>query len=107
MKKTQWLFTLTLACILCIANAFLAPPSTKYHLCSHIINHVPITSSSSSQLQSSRNGAEDIYGAVHRKEYEMKRLNAQHASLSDPIRMAMGYAQEGIEQKRLAAALRR
>jgi len=37
----------------------------------------------------------------------MKRLNAQHAALSDPIRMAMGYAQEGIERKRLAAALRR
>jgi len=37
----------------------------------------------------------------------MKRLNAQHASLSDPIRMAMGYAQDGIERKRLAAALRR
>lgn len=36
----------------------------------------------------SRNQQEDIYGAVHRKEYEMKRLNAQHASLSDPVRMA-------------------
>lgn len=50
---------------------------------------------------------EDIYAAVHRKEYEMKRLNAQHAALSDPIRMAMGYAQDGVERKRLAAALRR
>lgn len=37
----------------------------------------------------------------------MKRLNAQHAALSDPVRMAMGYAQEGVERKRLAAALRR
>ena len=37
----------------------------------------------------------------------MKRLNSQHASLSDPIQMAMGYAQEGLERKRLAAALRR
>lgn len=37
----------------------------------------------------------------------MKQLNQQHAALSDPIRMAMGYAQEGIERKRLAAALRR
>lgn len=60
-----------------------------------------------SPLQSSRGQQEDIYSAVHRKEYEMKRLNAQHAALSDPIRMAMGYAQEGIERKRLAAALRR
>ena len=75
----------------------------------------PCTSSSSrrhrrstSLLSSSGRGQpEDIYGAVHRKEYEMKRLNAQHAALSDPIRMAMGYAQEGIERKRLAAALRR
>ena len=58
-------------------------------------------------LQSSRSGAEDIYGAVHRKEYEMKRVNSQHASLSDPVRMAMGYAQDGIERKRVAAALRR
>ena len=50
---------------------------------------------------------DDIYAAVHRKEYEMKRLNSQHAALSDPIRMAMGYAQDGLERKRLAAALRR
>jgi indole-3-glycerol phosphate synthase len=109
----HWLFTLSLACIICIANAFLASPSTERHSCSHDIkNHEPIiiyttTSSCTSSLHSSRNGAEDIYGAVHRKEYEMKRLNSQHASLSDPIRMAMGYAQEGIERKRLAAALRR
>ena len=34
----------------------------------------------------------------------MKRLNPQHAALSDPI---MGYAQDGVERKRLAAALRR
>lgn len=61
-------------------------------------------------LSSSRGGRgqrEDIYAAVHRKEHEMKMLNSQHASLSDPIRMAMGYAQDGIERKRLAAALRR
>lgn len=37
----------------------------------------------------------------------MKRLSTQHASLSDPVRMAMGYAQEGVEKKRLASALRR
>ncbi|EED92640.1 component II, glutamine amidotransferase [Thalassiosira pseudonana CCMP1335] len=37
----------------------------------------------------------------------MRGLNAQHSALSDPIRMAMSYAQEGIERKRLAAALRR
>jgi indole-3-glycerol phosphate synthase len=37
----------------------------------------------------------------------MKKFNQQHAGLSDPIRMAMSYAQEGVERKRLAAALRR
>ena len=77
-------------------------PNTNH--CKQTINH---HDTSSSKLHSSRNNQEDIYAAVHRKEYEMKRLNAQHASLSDPIRMAMGYAQDGIERKRLAAALRR
>ena len=72
--------------------------------CKQTINHYD---TSNTKLHSSRNNQEDIYAAVHRKEYEMKRLNAQHASLSDPIRMAMGYAQDGIERKRLAAALRR
>lgn len=37
----------------------------------------------------------------------MKQFNAQHAALSDPIRMAMSYAQDGVERKRLGAALRR
>ena len=36
---------------------------------------------------SSRRTREDIYAAVHRKEYEMKQVNVQHAGLSDPIRM--------------------
>lgn len=67
----------------------------------------PPPSPFTTRLSSSRGQQEDIYAAVHRKEYEMKRLNSQHASLSDPIRMAMGYAQDGVERKRLAAALRR
>jgi indole-3-glycerol phosphate synthase len=73
----------------------------------------PASSSSPSRLSSSRSSGDrggdsgGIYGAVHRKEHEMKRLSAQHASLSDPVRMAMSYAQEGVERKRLAAALRR
>ncbi|KAL3774797.1 hypothetical protein ACHAW5_004033 [Stephanodiscus triporus] len=37
----------------------------------------------------------------------MRRLNSQHASLSDPVRMAMSYAQDSVEHKRLAAALHR
>jgi hypothetical protein len=58
-------------------------------------------------MHSSRYRAEDIYAAVHRKEHEMKQFNQQHTALSDPIRMAMSYAQDGVERKRLGAALRR
>lgn len=50
---------------------------------------------------------EDIYAAVHRKEYEMKQVKAQHVSTTDPVRMAMGYAQETVSPMRLAKALRR
>jgi indole-3-glycerol phosphate synthase len=60
------------------------------------------------RLSSNRGAAEDIYAAVHRKEYEMKQLKAQRVSTTDPVRMAMGYAQESPPtQMRLAAALRR
>ena len=86
------------------SNCKIRPQQQNTNHCKQTINH---HDTSSSKLHSSRNNQEDIYAAVHRKEYEMKRLNAQHASLSDPIRMAMGYAQDGIERKRLAAALRR
>eukprot|EP00956_Cyclotella_meneghiniana_P041043 scaffold212770_cov83-Cyclotella_meneghiniana.AAC.1 len=81
---------------------------------SSFMSNAPITLSkyntpsiTSSRLQSSRSSSEDIYAAVHRKEHEMKQFNAQHAALSDPIRMAMSYAQDGVERKRLGAALRR
>lgn len=50
---------------------------------------------------------EDLYATVHRKEYEMKQLKQQHSSTADPVRMAMGYAQETIPLMRLARALRR
>jgi len=56
-------------------------------------------------FQSSRR--EDIHSAIHRKEFEMKGVNAQHVSVSDPVRMAMGYALEGIQPLKLAKALRR
>ena len=60
------------------------------------------------QLSASSKKAEDIYSAVHRKEYEMKQVKAQHRSTTDPVRMAMGYAQESAPNMlRLAAALRR
>jgi len=51
--------------------------------------------------------SEDIYSAIHRKEFEMKGVNAQHVALSDPVRMAIGYALEGIQPLKLAKALRR
>lgn len=50
---------------------------------------------------------EDIYAAVHRKEYEMKQVKSQHMSTTDPVRMAMSYAQESVSPMRLARALRR
>lgn len=65
------------------------------------------TETSSSMLKSSRNAPEDLYAAVHRKEYEMKGVKAQHQSLSDPVRMAMSYAQESESPMRLAKAIRR
>jgi len=65
------------------------------------------TSRSKSVLDSTRNAHEDIYSAVHRKEYEMKAVKAQHKSTTDPIRMAMSYTQESPSPMRLAKALRR
>jgi indole-3-glycerol phosphate synthase len=61
----------------------------------------------SSARASSRRGAEDIFAAVHRKEYEMKKVKNQHKSTTDPVRMAMSYAQESVSPMRLAKALRR
>mmetsp|Transcript_16906 Transcript_16906/g.23920 ORF Transcript_16906/g.23920 Transcript_16906/m.23920 type:complete len:418 (-) Transcript_16906:29-1282(-) len=63
--------------------------------------------SSVTTLASSRH--EDLYGAVHRKEHEMKNVNQQHSSISDPVRMAIGYSLEGesLPPLKLAKALRR
>lgn len=58
-------------------------------------------------LQASARNNEDIYGAVHRKEYEMRKVKQQHTSTTDPVRMAMGYAQENPTEMRMARALRR
>jgi indole-3-glycerol phosphate synthase len=57
--------------------------------------------------QSTRNMPEDLYAAVHRKEYEMKAVHQQHRSTADPVRMAMSYGQETPSKMRLARALRR
>lgn len=61
----------------------------------------------STSLSSTRNPPEDIYGAIHRKEFEMKGVKQQHSSITDPVRMALGYAQESVGSMRLAKALRR
>ena len=62
----------------------------------------------SSSSTSNRSNKEDLYAAVHRKEYEMKQVNQQHRSTTDPVRMAMGYAEESSGTRmRLAKALRR
>ena len=56
---------------------------------------------------------EDLHGAVYRKEHEMKQVNQQHSSISDPVRMAIGYVLEVDEDGtsrpplKLAKALRR
>ena len=95
-----------------VANAFsvreVVPSEKGRRRQSTTCGKSPKRRSASSMLLSSRpQQNEDIFAAVHRKEYEMQRLNAQHSTLTDPIRMAMGYSQEGVEKKRLAAALRR
>jgi indole-3-glycerol phosphate synthase len=61
----------------------------------------------SSRQQQQQYNQDDIYSAVHRKEYEMKQFKLQHKSTTDPIRMAMSYAQESENTMRLAKALRR
>jgi indole-3-glycerol phosphate synthase len=65
------------------------------------------TSTTSAVPLFSTRGPEDIYSAVHRKEYEMKAVKQQHQSTTDPVRMAMSYAQESVGDMRLAKALRR
>ncbi|KAL3925135.1 MAG: hypothetical protein SGILL_000607 [Bacillariaceae sp.] len=67
----------------------------------------PTATTTTTLFQSTRNAPEDLYAAVHRKEYEMKALNQQHKSTADPIRMAMSYIQETTGKMRLARALRR
>lgn len=61
------------------------------------------------ELYSSYYGAdgEDLFRAVHRKEYEMKQFSKEHQTISDPIRVAMSYIQENEPPLRLARALRR
>lgn len=49
----------------------------------------------------------DLYAAIHRKEYEIGQIKSQHKTTTDPIQVALGYAQESASPMRLARALRR
>ena len=79
--------------------------SVRAFLCEKVVTNDVLVSTS---LRSMR-GGEDLFGAIHRKEHEMKQVNAQHSSLSDPVRMAIGYVLEGKNRPelKLAKALRR
>jgi hypothetical protein len=55
----------------------------------------------------SSNDHEDIFSAVRRKEYELQKVKQQHQRTSDPVQMAMGYAEQSIPKLRVAKALRR
>jgi indole-3-glycerol phosphate synthase len=81
--------------------------ATAFHLMPIFSTHPTATFSPTTLFQSTRSPPEDLYAAVHRKEYEMKALNQQHRSTADPIRMAMSYIQETTGPMRLARALRR
>eukprot|EP00980_Cylindrotheca_fusiformis_P031476 scaffold26444_cov127-Cylindrotheca_fusiformis.AAC.1 len=92
-----------------------SPASPIHPHCDDIQSISVLSSSSSSynsrktRLYAGRGGeaAEDMYAAVHRKEYEMKAVKAQHKSTTDPVRMAMSYGQESASPMKLAKALRR
>ena len=80
----------------------LQPPRTRATL------DLPLsTSRNNPSYNNNNNNKEDIYAAVHRKEYEIKQLYGIHKSTTDPVRMAMSYAQESPSSMRLAKALRR
>lgn len=93
-----------LKCNAFLSQVGLGPSCTKRHR-SHHGNVETRVGTGSVLFQSSR--SEDIYSAIHRKEFEMKGVNAQHVALSDPVRMAIGYGLEGIQPLKLAKALRR
>jgi len=101
MKYHQYSFVLIIVTVAVVTvSAFHPTTTTTTRSC---------RSRSSKLYQSSRRGGgdEDLFAAIHRKEYEMKGVNAQHEALSDPIRMAIGYAVEGHQPLKLAKALRR
>ena len=96
-------------------DAFVSPLHRRYHhrkdsapTIPTIITHsTPTTITTTTAVRQARHNVEDLFAAVHRKEHEMKQVNKQHASTTDPVRMAMSYAQESATPMRLAKALRR
>ena len=66
------------------------------------------SSSSSSLSMSSSFSSDSLDAMVHRKEYELRTIKSQHSSTTDPVQMALSYAQESATSPlRLARALRR
>lgn len=94
----QALVCLLIPLLLPAGNGFSSVLS-EAHRTRHIEVHL---ASSRQQLQQ-----EDLFAAVHRKEHEMKQLHKQHASTTDPVRMALTYAVESVSPMRVAKALRR
>ena len=90
---------------LSIGNAFVGPYSGSRRTFQETLNS---PHKATVVCHSSRGGrVEDLFAAVHRKEYEMKTVKSQHSSTTDPVRMAMSYAQESATPMKLAKALRR
>jgi indole-3-glycerol phosphate synthase len=66
------------------------------------------SSSSNNDSNYSDQQHEDLFAAVHRKEYEMNQLKKMVGNkTTDPVIMAMGYGQVSVSNMRLAKALRR
>lgn len=106
------LLPLSTAFVIPVRHTFLTGQTTNNLLTSTPFPTTPCSTSSSKSLSmsSNRRGGrpyEDIVSAVHRKEYEMKLVNKQHESTTDPVRMAICYGQESGGAFRLAKALRR
>ena len=111
----QLLFTLTTILQILPGSLAFIPPlagagaatDTKFPLNPTSHNTHSSSSSSSSCLNGQHQQHEDMYAAVHRKEYEMRAVKNQHKATTDPVRMAMSYAQESATPMKLAKALRR
>jgi Indole-3-glycerol phosphate synthase len=91
------------------SSSFNVPSTTASAIMTKKVHGSNRSSTSSSSSTTTTRLFEDLHGAIYRKEHEMKRVNQQHSSLSDPVRMAVGYVLEGDARPplKLAKALRR